>query len=111
MTFAFLNVMTNADGKMPGWFLPFQILLIVGIFYFLIIRPQGTARKKHSELLAGLKKGDEVMTAGGLLGKVKEVKEVKEKSEWRVTIETGDRTVVVERSRIIRVGDVAAPPA
>lgn len=111
MTFAFLNVMTNADGKMPGWFLPFQILLIVGIFYFLIIRPQGTARKKHSELLAGLKKGDEVMTAGGLLGKVKEVKEVKEKSEWRVTIETGDSTVVVERSRIIRVGDVAAPPA
>ena len=96
---------------MPGWFLPFQILLIVGIFYFLIIRPQGTARKKHSELLAGLKKGDEVMTAGGLLGKVKEVKEVKEKSEWRVTIETGDSTVVVERSRIIRVGDVAAPPA
>lgn len=111
MTIAFLNVMTNADGKMPGWFLPFQILLIVGIFYFLIIRPQGTARKKHSELLAGLKKGDEVMTAGGLLGKVKEVKEVKEKSEWRVTIETGDSTVVVERSRIIRVGDVAAPPA
>ncbi len=111
MTFAFLNVMTNADGKMPGWFLPFQILLIVGIFYFLIIRPQGTARKKHAELLAGLKKGDEVMTAGGLLGKVKEVKEVKEKSEWRVTIETGDSTVVVERSRIIRVGDVAAPPA
>jgi preprotein translocase subunit YajC len=96
--------MASADGKMPGWFLPFQILLIVGIFYFLIIRPQGTARKKHADLLGALKKGDEVMTAG-------EIKELKDKGEWRVTIETGDSTVVVERTRIIRVGDVAAPPA
>ena len=107
MTLALLNVMASADGKMPGWFLPFQIILIVGIFYFLIIRPQGSARKKHADLLASLKKGDEVMTAG----KVKDIKELKEKGEWRVTIETGDSTVVVERSRIIRVGDVAAPPA
>ena len=111
MTFALLNVMSNADGKMPGWFLPFQILLIVGIFYFLIIRPQGAARKKHAQMLTALKKGDEVMTAGGIVGKVKDVKEVKDKSEWRVTIETGESTVVVERSRIIRVGDTAAPPA
>ena len=111
MTLALLNVMASADGKMPGWFLPFQILLIVGIFYFLIIRPQGSARKKHADLLAALKKGDEVMTAGGIVGKVKDIKELKEKGEWRVTIETGDSTVVVERTRIIRVGDVAAPPA
>ena len=111
MTFALLNVMANADGKMPGWFLPFQILLIVGIFYFLIIRPQGAARKKHAQMLTALKKGDEVMTAGGIVGKVKDVKEVKDKAEWRVTIETGESTVVVERSRIIRVGDTAAPPA
>ncbi|MEO6066658.1 MAG: preprotein translocase subunit YajC [Gemmatimonadota bacterium] len=111
MTFALLNVMSNADGKMPGWFLPFQILLIVGIFYFLIIRPQGAARKKHAQMLTALKKGDEVMTAGGIVGKVKDVKEVKDKAEWRVTIETGESTVVVERSRIIRVGDTAAPPA
>ena len=111
MNLAFLNVMANADGKMPGWFLPFQILLIVGIFYFLIIRPQGAARKKHADLLSSLKTGDNVMTAGGILGKVKDIKEVKDKNEWRVTIETGESTVVVERSRIIRVGDQAAPQA
>ena len=46
-----------------------------------------------------------------LVGKVKDIKELKDKGEWRVTIETGDSTVVVERTRIIRVGDVAAPPA
>ena len=111
MTYALLNLMANADGKMPGWFLPLQIILIVGIFYFLIIRPQGAARKKHADLLAGLKTGDNVMTAGGILGKVKEIKEAKDKSEWRVTIESGTSTLVVERSRIIRVGDVTAPQA
>ena len=109
MTLAFLAVMANADGKMPGWFLPMQILLIVGIFYFLIIRPQGTARKKHEELLNSLKQGDDVMTAGGLLGKVKKVEE--KNGEWRVTLDTGTSTVIVERSRIIRVGDKSAPPA
>ena len=109
MTFALLNVMANADGRMPGWFLPFQILLIVGIFYFLIIRPQGQARKKHEELLSGLKQGDKVMTAGGLLGVVKKVEE--KDGEWRVTLESGTSTVIVERSRIIKVGDQTAPQA
>ena len=111
MTYALLTLMANADGKMPGWFLPLQIILIVGIFYFLIIRPQGAARKKHTDLLDSLKVGDKVMTAGGILGTVKEIKEAKDKSEWRVTVESGTSTIVVERSRIIRVGDVSAPQA
>jgi len=79
--------------------LMFQIALIGLVFYFLIIRPQGQARKKHAELLAALKKGDEITTAGGLIGRVKDLK------EDRITIETGSATVVVERARIIRVGD------
>ena len=109
MTFALLNVMANADGRMPGWFLPFQIFLIVGIFYFLIIRPQGQARKKHETLLSGLKAGDRVMTAGGILGIVRKVEE--KDGEWRVTLESGQSTLVVERSRIIKVGDQTAPQA
>jgi preprotein translocase subunit YajC len=109
VTLAFLNLMATADGKMPGWFLPGQILLIVGIFYFLIIRPQGAAKKQHEALLNSLKQGDDVMTAGGLLGKVKKVEE--KNGEWRVTLDTGTSTVIVERTRIIRVGDKSAPPA
>lgn len=90
----------------------FQVAAIGVVFYFLIIRPQSQARKQHQELLTRLKKGDEVMTTGGLIGRVKEIKEVKEGGEVRVTIETGTATVVVERSRIIRVGDqVAQTPA
>jgi preprotein translocase subunit YajC len=107
VTLGYFSLMANADGSMPGWFLPVQIGIIVGIFYFLIIRPQGQARKKHETLLTGLKAGDKVMTAGGLLGSVKKVEE--KDGEWRVTLETGTSTVIVERSRIIKVGGVAAP--
>lgn len=79
-----------------------QVLAIGGVFYFFIIRPQSAARKKAEEMLAALKKGDEVSTAGGIVGKVLSVK------DDRVTIESGTATLVVERARIVRVGTVAA---
>ena len=85
----------------------FQILAIGVVFYFLIIRPQGQARKKHAEMLSALKKGDDVLTAGGIVGIVKDIKE--KDGETRVMIESGTATVVVERSRIVRVGSVTAP--
>ncbi len=85
--------------------LMFQIALIGLVFYFLIIRPQGQARRKHAELLGALKKGDDVTTAGGIIGRVKDLK------DDRITIESGSSTLVVERSRIVRVGDQASPVA
>ena len=42
----------------------------VAIFYFLIMRPQMTKQKKHSEFLTKLKRGDEVLTASGILGRI-----------------------------------------
>ncbi len=90
-----------------------QMAAIGLVFYFLILRPSGQARKKHAELLSHLKKGDEVMTSGGLIGRVKDIKEVESEGikESRVTIESGTSTVVVERSRIVRVGGASAPGA
>src|SRR5215207_9991250 len=90
-----------------------QMAAIGLVFYFLILRPSGQARKRHAELLTKLKKGDEVMTSGGLLGKVKDIKEIDAEGlkEVRVTIESGTATVVVERSRIVRVGSSSAVPA
>jgi preprotein translocase subunit YajC len=90
-----------------------QMAAIGLVFYFLILRPSGQARKKHAELLGQLKKGDEVMTSGGLIGKVKDIKEVESDGlkESRVTIESGTSTVIVERSRIVRVGGASAPGA
>ena len=90
-----------------------QMAAIGLVFYFLILRPSGQARKKHAELLTNLKKGDEVMTSGGLIGKVRDIKEVEAAGvkETRVTLETGTASVVVERSRIVRIGGMSAPGA
>ena len=92
-----------------GGGLSILVLQMAGIglvFYFLILRPSGQARKRHAELLSKLKKGDEVMTSGGIIGKVREIREVEHDGgrETRVTVESGTATVVVERSRIVRVG-------
>ncbi|HEU5359300.1 MAG TPA: preprotein translocase subunit YajC [Gemmatimonadales bacterium] len=113
MTLPMLTLLAPAPGSPSGGMtiLIGQIAVIIGIFYLFIIRPQGQARKRHAQLLAGLKKGDDVLTAGGIVGKVKDIKEVADKKEIRVTIESGTSTLVVERSRIIRVGDTSAPQA
>src|SRR5918992_5381379 len=87
-----------------------QMAAIGLVFYFLILRPSGQARKRHAELLTRLKKGDEVMTSGGIIGKVRDIKEIDSEGlkEVRVTLESGTATVVVERSRIVRVGPPSA---
>jgi preprotein translocase subunit YajC len=46
---------------------------MVAIFWFLLIRPQMRQQKQHREKVAGVKKGDQVVTAGGLVGKVTKV--------------------------------------
>jgi len=56
-----------------GFLLPF--VLIFAIFYFLIILPQKRQRQQLSEMIAGLKINDEVVTNGGVIGKIKEVRE------------------------------------
>lgn len=71
---------------------------IIAIFYFLLIRPQKKAAERHQTLVQGLKKGDEVMTDGGIVGQVVHLK------EDRVTIRTaGDTRVEVARGKIARV--------
>ncbi len=67
----------QAGGAAPGGadmilqFLPF--ILIFVIMYFLIIRPQRTKAKAHQEMVANLRRGDTVVTSGGLIGKVAKV--------------------------------------
>lgn len=100
----FLSLLASPEGGAGGiGILVFQVAAIGAVFYFLIIRPQSQARKKHAALLAALKKGDEITTSGGIIGKVKEIK------DERVTVESGTSTLIIERARIIRVGDSVAP--
>ena len=86
-------------------FLIIQLGLIALVFYFLIIRPQSQARKRHEAILENLKKGDEVVTSGGIMGKVTNIQDT------RVTVETGSAEIVVHRQRITQVGDAVAPGA
>jgi preprotein translocase subunit YajC len=62
-----------AQGAAPAWtgFLP--IVGMVAIFWFLLIRPQMRQQKQHRDKVAGVKKGDQVVTAGGIVGKVTKV--------------------------------------
>jgi preprotein translocase subunit YajC len=50
----------------------FMVLIFV-VFYFLLIRPQSKRQKEHKSLIEGLGKGDEVLTAGGIVGKITEI--------------------------------------
>lgn len=116
MTSSFLGILAQGTGKTGGLsILVLQMAAIGLVFYFLILRPSGQARKRHAELLGKLKKGDEVMTSGGIIGRVKDIRESDGDGtkEVRVTVESGTATVVIERSRIIRVGNSAptSPPA
>lgn len=51
------------------------LLLIFGVFYFLLIRPQQKKQKEHREMLKAVKRGDRVLTAGGIIAQVTRVKE------------------------------------
>jgi preprotein translocase subunit YajC len=66
--------------------LPF-ILALFAIMYFLLIRPQQKKLKDHQALIAALRRGDMVVTAGGILGKVTKVKD--DGNEVEVEIATG----------------------
>ena len=55
---------------MQAFSMPVMMFLIFGIFYFLLIRPQVKKQKEHQAMLGKLGKGDEVITRGGLIGKI-----------------------------------------
>lgn len=61
-------------------------LALVGIFYFLLIRPQQKKMKEHQDMVSSLRRGDQVVTQGGLIGKVDKVKE----GENEVVVDLGE---------------------
>lgn len=57
----------------PGFIDIVPLIVLFVIFYFLLIRPQQKRQKEHREMVTALNKGDEVVTMGGLLGKIKDL--------------------------------------
>lgn len=91
-------LMAPREGGSAGIIFMAQMMLIFVIFYFLLIRPQSKERQRHDAMLKALKKGDEIVTNGGLIGTVVHVE------ENRLTVRTGENTrVTVDRSRIAQV--------
>jgi preprotein translocase subunit YajC len=93
----------------------FMYAAIFAIFYLLLIRPQQRQRKQHEATIQNLKKGDRVVTAGGVIGDVLHIKvlgaEGKTTPEDEVTIKSGDARLIVERGRIARIASTAGAAA
>jgi len=86
-----------------GQFIP--LILIFAIMYFLLIRPQQQKLKQHQAMVAALRRGDQVVTQGGLIGKVNKVKDDNE-----VEVEVADGVKVrVVRSTIAQVLNKTEP--
>lgn len=82
-----------AAGDFIGMILP--LVAIMGVFYFLLIRPQQRKMKAHQEMLKKVAKGDTVITNGGLIGKV-----VKVVDDNELQVEIGENVKV----RVLRTG-------
>ncbi|MCB1166297.1 MAG: preprotein translocase subunit YajC [Leptospiraceae bacterium] len=87
----------------------FTIIMIVGVFaimYFFAIRPQRKEEKRKKEMLSALKKGDTVITSGGIVGSVHSIK------EDTIILKVGDNTrIEVLRNAISSVKEVSGQPA
>ncbi|MQA92177.1 MAG: preprotein translocase subunit YajC [Gemmatimonas sp.] len=91
-----LVLQAPAQGGGMGMALIIQLVLIVAIFYFLLIMPQRREQKRHREMLAQLRPGDEIVTSGGVIGEVVQLK------EDRVTLKSGDSRLLIEKARVAR---------
>jgi preprotein translocase subunit YajC len=88
----------QGGGQASPWGTFIMLGAIFAIFYFLMIRPQQKRQKQHREMLANLKKGDTVITGGGLIGKVTAI------TDSVLTLEVADRVrVKVLRSSVSNV--------
>jgi preprotein translocase subunit YajC len=84
-----------SGGDLSGGLMQFfPFLLILVVFYFLLIRPQQKKAQQHQDMVAAVRRGDVVVTAGGLVGKITKV--------------VDDREVMVEISENVRVRVVKA---
>jgi preprotein translocase subunit YajC len=89
---------------LQGFLIP--MAAIFGLFYFLMIRPQNKRMKEHRDMIAALRRGDMVVTSGGILGKVAKV------ADDMVTVEIAkDVQIQVVRSTITEVRAKTQPAA
>ena len=100
MDFFISNAYAQAEGAgAAGGLMSFLPLIVIfAVFYFMLIRPQMKRAKEHKQLVSQLSKGDEVITNGGLLGKITNV------SDSFVTLELADNLQIkLQRQAVANV--------
>ena len=99
MSFFISDAMAEGTASMgSGWEGLIPLVLLFFVFYFLLIRPQQKKVKEHKALVSELKKGDEVVTYGGLGGKVRDL------NETFCDVEIADNVIVkIDRQNISRL--------
>jgi preprotein translocase subunit YajC len=94
----------GASGGGFSAFIP--LILMFGIFYFLLIRPQQKKSKQHREMIANLKKGDHIITSGGLHGRITGT------TDTTLTVEIAEKVrVKVNRGNVMALIQNASQPA
>ena len=90
----------GGEGDSP-WTMIIFLVLIFGVFYFIMIRPQRKRQKEHEELMKELKKGDRVVTAGGIYGVIESTSDdsIVIKVESGTTISVSRSSVALKRER------------
>lgn len=107
-TAAILALQAAPGGASPFGSL-FMFTMIILIFWLLIFRPQQKQRRQHEDALRALKRGDRIVTAGGIVAEVIHIKESSKDGkpapamDDEVTIKTGDTRIIVERGRIAKI--------
>ena len=87
-----------AGSSGSAWVNILPLVLIFVVFYFLLIRPQTKRAKEHREMVAKLSAGDEVVTNGGILGRISEI------DESFVTLEVAPKvTIRVQRFQVTQM--------
>lgn len=87
--------------------------VIAAIFYFVLFRPQQAQRRKHEAAVRAIKRGDAVVTAGGIVGEVVHIRELTSGTpgaEDHITIRSAESRLVVERGKIAKLGTKPGGP-
>ncbi|MFB6349419.1 preprotein translocase subunit YajC [Moraxella marmotae] len=88
----------EAPAQQPMWMNLLLPVVFVAIFYFLIIRPQSKRNKQHRAMVDGLTAGNEVVFAGGLIGRIKKVE-----GDYAVITLSNSTDVKVQRASVLMV--------
>lgn len=95
MEFLLVLLQLGGDGE-GGWMSMLPLFLILIVFYFFFIRPQTKKNKEQKKFRAELKKGDKVITIGGVHGKVAEIKETS------IVLDAGNQVkLTIEKSALV----------